>query len=115
MRITFLFIAVIFLLSLAACTQKQTSASLKEYEEKLEPLIDYADKGYITRLFGEPTSVSNLETKDIWNYYIPLEDKYNTTSQWHSNTSTHPFQKYHSLTLVFEKDTLVKWSADIRE
>ena len=115
MRIAGIWITLLSLISIAGCYHSQPSSSVEKYEEILEPLVYLADKEYMTRIFGEPTSISNLSDVDIWNYYIPLDDKSNTSSTWHSNTNTHPFQKYHNISLFFKEDTLVNWKAEIRD
>ena len=115
MRLTDLFIILLTLLFIAGCYHSQPSSSVKKYEEVLDPLVYSADKDYMTKIFGEPSDTLNTGKRDIWNYYIPLDDKSNTSSQWYSNTSTNPYQKFHNITLFFEQDTLVRWTAQIRD
>jgi hypothetical protein len=101
---------------MAGCSPRQTSNNTTEkYDEILQPLVNYADKDYMTRIFGEPTTKSTEGNLDIWNYHINLADQGNPSSGWYTNTSTQPFKKFHDLTLYFKADTLINWKAEIRE
>lgn len=88
---------------------------MKEYEEVLQPLLNYADKEYMARIFGVPTTKTNEGDLEIWNYYIILSDRGSPSTGWKTNTSTQSSEKFHDITLFFKGETLVNWSARIQE
>ena len=115
MRIAIICISLLSLCSVAGCYQKQADNALKEYEEILQPLLNYADKEYMIRIFGEPTTKTNEGNLESWNYYLSLGDRGSSSSGWYSNTTTQPNKKFLDITLYFKGDTLVNWSGRIQE